>query len=84
MLDALPAVVELLPGKSDHVEGIHDRGDGVDRFDGGGLVAGESVHRHDLDPVPERCGLGLEPGLERGLGAALDDGQQAGDCRRFG
>ena len=50
LLDALPAAVELVPYQGHHMKGIHHGGDGVDRFD-----------RGDLDPVPERRGLGFEP-----------------------
>ena len=77
LLGALPAAVELVPYQGHHMKGIHHGGDGVDRFDHGGLVAGEPVHRDDLDPVPERLGLGFEPGLERLLRAALEHGQKA-------
>ena len=62
LLGALPAAVELVPYQGHHMKGIHP---------------GEPVHRDDLDPVPERLGLGFEPGLERLLRAALEHGQKA-------
>ena len=77
LLDALPAAVELVTDQGHDMIRIHYGGDGVDGFDGGALVAGESVHRDDLHSVPKRVGLGFEPGLERLLRAALDHGQQA-------
>ena len=46
-------------------------------FSGGGLEAGEPVHRDDLDRVVPLLGTLSEPGLERRPGAALDHGQQS-------
>src|SRR3954453_11597879 len=43
---------------------------------GGGLEAGEPVHRDHLQAVPPGPGAPGEPGLERLLGAALDHRQQ--------
>lgn len=64
LLDALPGAVEGVAGELDDVERVHHLDRVREGFGGGGLEAGEPVHRDHLDPVPERCGLLLEPGLE--------------------
>ena len=79
LLDALPAAVQRVAGQRGDVERVHDRDRVGDCLGGGGLEAGEPVHRHHLDPVPERGCLGVEPGLEHRLGAAFDHVQQP--CR---
>jgi hypothetical protein len=43
-----------------------------------GLEPGEPVHRDDLHSVTPGLGAVREPGLERGLGAALDHVEQPG------
>ena len=67
---------QFLADQRDPVVGIHHGDHLLDRFDRGGLVAGEPVHRQDLDAIAERGCLGLQPGLERLFGAALDHRQQ--------
>ena len=65
-------------GQPHAVEGIHDR-NGIGQFlGGGGLEAGEPVHRDDFHGVAPGCGTVGEPGLERLLGAAFDHVQQPG------
>ena len=54
------------------MERVHD-GDRVGEcLCGSGFEAGEAVHRDDLDPGPELCGLLIEPVGEHGLGPAGD------------
>ena len=77
-MDALSGGVQLVARQRDHVEGVHHGGGVGDGFGGGGLEAGEAVHRHDGDPGPELVGLSLQPGLERLLRATLDQVQQPG------
>ncbi|KPN47236.1 hypothetical protein BKG74_05400 [Mycobacteroides chelonae] len=61
LLDALADQVELGPGQSHNVEGVH-HGDRVrDDLGGGGLVAGEPVHRNDLHGPGKVGGLGGQP-----------------------
>ena len=55
LLDAPSALVQGVAGQAHDLEGVHD-GDGVgELLVGGGLEAGEPVHRDDLD--------GVAPGL---------------------
>jgi len=60
------------------VERIHDRHRVGELLGGGGLEAGEPVHRDDLDPIAPGVGSGGEPGLEGLLRATLDHVQQPG------
>lgn len=53
LLDALATLVELVPCEGDDVERVHHRDHIIDGLGGGGFVAGEPVHRDDLDPVTE-------------------------------
>lgn len=76
LLDPLPAARERFAGKTHDVERVHHGGGVVEFLDRGGLVAGESVHRDDLDPVAPGVGAGGEPGLEHLFRAALDHVQQ--------
>jgi hypothetical protein len=78
LLDALAAAVQCVAGQGDDMERVHDRDRVGKLFGGGGLEAGEPVHRDDLDPVPELGCLGLQPGLEHLFGAAFDHVQQPG------
>jgi hypothetical protein len=78
LLDPSAAVVQGVSGQADDVEGIHDRGRCRDLLCGGGLEAGEPVHRDDLDGVAPGLVATGEPGLEDLLGAALDHVEQAG------
>lgn len=79
LLDAATADIERITGQPDHVKRIHD-GDGVgELFGGGGLEAGEPVHRDHLDPLAPLLGPSGEPLLEHRLRAALDHVQQP--CR---
>ena len=71
-LDPASAAVEGVAGQADHVEGIHHCGRVGQFLGGGGLEAGEAVHRDDLHAVAPRGWAFGEPGLERLLGAALD------------
>ena len=58
------------------MEGVHD-GDRVgDDFGGGGLVAGEPVHRDDLNGVGEVGGLGGQPRRQRARRASFDQVEQ--------
>lgn len=76
LLETLPALVEFRPGEGNDVEGVHHDGDLVDGLDSSAFIAGESVHRHHFHTVSELLGLGVEPGLEHLLRAALDHRQQ--------
>jgi hypothetical protein len=58
------------------VEGVHDRDSVGQLLGGGGLEAGEPVHRDDLQTVAPGLGPLCEPLLEGLLGAALDHVQQ--------
>lgn len=75
-LDATAADVQGVTGQPDHVEGVHHRGGPRQFFGGGGLEAGEPVHRHDLHAVTPLLGLFGQPGLEGLFGASLDHRQQ--------
>lgn len=75
LLDPLPAPVQAIAGEADHVEGIHDR----DR--GGGLEAGEPVHRDHLDLLAPFLRAAREPVLEHGLRTTLDHVQQPSRSR---
>ena len=78
LLDPAAAPVQRVAGQADDVEGVHHRDRVGQLLGGGGLEAGEPVHRDDLDAVaPGLVAVG-EPGLERLLGAALDHVQQPG------
>ena len=79
LLDPAPALVQGIPGEPDDVEGVHDRHRAREFLSGGGLEPGEPVHRDHLHRVTPRLGPVGEPGLERGLGAALEHIQQP--CR---
>lgn len=58
------------------MKGLHDR-DGTEEFlGGGGLEAGEAVHRNDVDSVPPDVIPFGEPPLERLLLSGLDHVQQ--------
>src|SRR5699024_7963534 len=61
LLDALAAHGELVRGQVHHVEGIHDRARCRYGVRGGGVVAGEPVHRDNLDSVAECLVAGIEP-----------------------
>ena len=56
LLDAPSALVEGIAGQADHVEGIHHRDCVGKLFGGGGLEAGEPVHRDDLHGLTPRLG----------------------------
>ncbi|MDP9824039.1 hypothetical protein J2S59_003848 [Nocardioides massiliensis] len=72
LLDPTSAPIQGIAGQADDVEGVHHR-DRLGQFLGGrGLEAGEPAHCHDLHAVTSLSGAFGEPGLERGLGAALD------------
>ena len=64
LLDALAAAGERFAGEPDDVERVHHRGGVAEFLDRRGLVAGESVHRDDLDPLAPGSGAGGEPRLE--------------------
>ena len=78
LLDPAPALVEGVAGKADDVERVHHRDRVGQLLGGGGLEAGEAVHRHDLDLVAPGLRAVGEPGLERLLGTAFDHVQQPG------
>jgi len=65
LLDALAAAVQGVTGHGDDVEWIHRRDRVGQRLGGGGLEAGEPVHRDDLDHVAEHRALLGEPAGER-------------------
>ena len=66
LLDVLAGQVQFGAGQGHHVEGVHDRGGLGQHFGGGGLVAAESVHGHNVDLVAERRWLvGQPPGQRR-------------------
>ena len=78
LLDSAAALVECVAGQAHHVEGVHHR-DRLGQFlGGGGLEAGEPVHRDDLDRLTPGVGAFGQPRLEGLLGAALDHVQEAG------
>src|SRR5690606_29966103 len=78
LLHPASAPVQGVTGQADDVEGVHHR-DRVGQFlGGGGLEAGEAVHRDHLHRVAPRVGTFGKPGLERLLGAALDHVEQTG------
>src|SRR5512132_4696835 len=56
LLNAAAAVVEGVAGQAHHVEGVHHRDRGGDLLSGGGLEAGEPVHRDDLHGLAPRLG----------------------------
>ena len=56
LLDPAAAPVEGVAGQADDVEGIHHRDRVGELLGGGGLEAGEPVHRDDLDRVAPRLG----------------------------
>ena len=78
LLHPLPAPLEGVTGKGDDVEGVHHRDRVRQRLGGGGLEAGEPVHRHDLDAFAPGLRTPGQPGLERLLGPALDHVQKPG------
>ena len=72
LLDAPSALVQGVAGEPDDVERVHHRDCLGELFAGGGLEAGEPVHRDDLHRVaPSLRAIG-ESGLERLLGTAPD------------
>ena len=78
LLDTPAGGVQRVTSQPDHVKRVHDRGRIREFLAGGGLEAGEPVHRDDLDLVTPRLRLGGEPGLERLFEAAFDHVQQPG------
>ena len=56
LLDTSAGGVERVSGQPDDVEGVHDRGRIREFLGGGGLEAGEPVHRDDLDLVAHAAG----------------------------
>src|SRR3954465_10818257 len=76
LLDPTPAAVQSVAGEPDDVEGVQHRRRLGQLVAGGGLEAGEPVHRDPLQAVPPGPGGPGEPGWERLLGAALDHRQQ--------
>ena len=78
LLHAAADFVDDLGAEPDHVEGIEDR-DRVRKLVMDGVrVAAERVESGLLDAVEEPVGLGLQPGLVDGAGAADDGVQQPG------
>ena len=76
LLDPAAALVEGVAGEADDVEGIHHRDRVRQFFGGGGLEAGEAVHRDHFHLVAPGLVAFGQPGLEHALGAALDHVQQ--------
>jgi hypothetical protein len=76
LLDPATALIQRIPGEAHQVKRVHHR-HGVGQFlGGGGLEAGEPVHRDHLDRLaPGLVAIG-QPGLERLLRAAFDHVQQ--------
>src|SRR5690606_27008353 len=70
-------LVQRVAGQADDVEGVHHRDRVRQLFGGGGLEAGEAVHRDDLDAVAPGLVPVAQPVLERLLRAALEHGQQS-------
>lgn len=65
LLDLAAGPIEGVAGELDHVEGVHDRPGVRQLLSDGGLVPGQAVHRHDLDPLaPGGVALG-QPGGRR-------------------
>src|SRR5690606_7739385 len=69
---------ELVGGQVHHVERVHDRPCCRQSVGGGGVVAGEPVHRHDLDSAAEVRVLGAQPVGEHRDGSAGHHVEQAG------
>src|SRR5690606_4213334 len=78
LLNAAAALVQRVAGQADDVEGVHHRDRVRQLLGGGGLEAGEAVHRDDLDPPPPGLVPVAQPVLERLLRAALEHRQQPG------
>jgi len=79
LLDPATALIQRIPGEAHHVKRVHHR-HGVGQFlGGGGLEAGEPVHRDHLDRLAPGLGAIGQPGLECLLRAAFDHVQQP--CR---
>lgn len=82
-LDPASAAVQRIAGQANDVDRIH-HGDCIGQlFGGGGLEAGEAVHRDHLDAVPKRGVLCVEPGLEACLDRpSIMSNSREGLCRR--
>jgi len=76
LLHALPGALQRVTGQPDDVERVQHRHRVGDLLGRGGLEAGESVHRDDVDPVPPPLRTAPQPLLERVLRPALDHVQQ--------
>jgi hypothetical protein len=76
LLDPAAAAVQGVTGQADHVEGVHDRRRVRQLFGGGGLEAGEPVHRDHLHAVTPGGFPLREPLLEGLFRAAFDHVQQ--------
>lgn len=81
LLDALPGLVESVAEQLNDVEGVHHRRRVGNLLTGGGLVAGEPVHRDDVDAVSPGLRAPGQPGLEGVLRPARDHVQQPGRSR---
>lgn len=80
-MDAASAVVERVAGELDDMEWVHHRDRCWDLFCGGGLEAGESVHRDHFETIPPVRGAFGQLGLEHPLRSAFDHVQQPGRSR---
>ena len=61
LLNSATYLVEGITGEFDDVEGVHHRPGSGNGFGGGGVVAGEPVHRDHLDSVSKHLVTGVEP-----------------------
>lgn len=78
LLDPLPGHSQLVSGQMHHMERIHHLPRLRQLLGGGGVVAGESVHRHDFHPVAEGLLPGGEPAAQHLSGSARHHVQQPG------
>ena len=82
LLNASTTLIESIPGEVYDVERIHDCPCVGEFFGGGALGTGESIHRHDLNALAPRVGLGGQPGFEDLVGVTWDRVQESGGARR--
>lgn len=64
LLDTLAGLVERIAEQLNDMERVHHRRRVGDLFACGGLVAGEAIHRDDIDAITPGLGASDEPGLK--------------------
>ena len=77
-LDPLPGHSQLVGSQVHDVERVHHLPRLRQLLGGGGVIAGESVHRHDFHPVAEGLLPGGEPAAQHLSGSARHHVQQPG------